>query len=1181
MKRFKAWLSALIAAALTLGAVATPSGAEAALSARQPREEALPIAYADDAGNVYLIDGDCADGAILDMDAAARLVDTAAEMFGGGEDTHFEPWREVGDTVGNRYYIFRQMYADTTVSGGAVKVVTDAQGTVLGLTASVETELPDVEASAGITAEEAEAAVAAHAREEGQPEVKPLSGRTEKTILPVNLELDPYSEEEKEERRYVWVVYTLNAAANGSELPYLAHYVAMDGEYLYSMPAFAPGDEASAAGYDAAYLFSFMEPADYTGTVTLSDGTQKEITVTLMRDRRTGMYYLGNIERRIAVADCYPFLYEGGSVALQASADNTGWDDTCLLSLYNYCRAWDYYSQIGWEGGDGLRTPMLILKDYCDEDHVPVDNAAYAGCYYGWEVFLSSSANDLAQCLDVLAHEFTHCVTEAVMTFNAYSNDYGAINEALSDIQGNLCQMMLGDTDDTQWLIGETGSMIVRSMSDPHRYGQPEFAWDLYYQEKVGMPTDLNDRGGVHSNSSLLNHTAYRLCVDGGMSLEEARAFWFAAACSMVPGTDYAQLCDLLPWVLDNLGMQAYRPALSEALDAVGMGSNALPEAIPENRTLVTLTLPDDPKFTDGNWGLVIFSVDMDALDRQVNSILSREEGYENALNELAEILGMPEETLWGVFEGDLDPLMDMLEAPEADAQTPEDIAEAEDAMGALLEWARMYFDEVIYYGMGAAGEDDRTIHMVCRPGMTLPVLVRLEMGPGSMTPVTAGVAAYTMGRWVDLGSTLESLLAMAEEAPYGEETYPWEIVPDEDEAEEDDDSNRLPFLDFLFGDGDSTESAPSAPGLPFFGFPNPDDSDEDPFGALAELSGLLLGGGLMLMRGMIFTTLYGGETCVIPDDGLADVTILPGELFADLFVPVVPEADEAALPEDDAAAALPGEPGTFEGWNDNAYAPVMLTAIVEGDAFEIEPSAQECVAFFDLDGACYDAPGPVVLERRMFAERVLRDDAYAADAQMIAAARKVDALSDAELADMPETAARKLAEMSARAFAGMTVEEYQDYARRYLQRVGDGIHVCAPVMEAAEYLWLNGYEVWFCSDADRFFCRVLLESAPYAAGSPVSGANVRLSVRPQDGAAVRTAEALIEDKTARAVREAGGTPLIVFGGPGSEALAQYATAAGCMVLMLAPDGCTEAQIDEWRGNGWLIVEPGKDFADD
>ena len=159
MKRFKAWLSALIAAALTLGAAATPSGAEAALSARQPREEALPIAYADDAGNVYLIDGDCADGAILDMDAAARLVDTAAEMFGGGEDTHFEPWREVGDTVGNRYYIFRQMYADTTVSGGAVKVVTDAQGTVLGLTASVETELPDVEASAGITAEEAEAEI--------------------------------------------------------------------------------------------------------------------------------------------------------------------------------------------------------------------------------------------------------------------------------------------------------------------------------------------------------------------------------------------------------------------------------------------------------------------------------------------------------------------------------------------------------------------------------------------------------------------------------------------------------------------------------------------------------------------------------------------------------------------------------------------------------------------------------------------------------------------------------------------------------------------------------------------------------------------------------------------------------------------------------------------------------------
>ena len=89
-----------------------------------------------------------------------------------------------------------------------------------------------------------------------------------------------------------------------------------------------------------------MESVPYTGTVLLSDGTEKEITVDLMRDTRTGMYYLGNLQRRIAVADCYEFAYNKGHVVLEASPDNTGWDNTCLLSLYNYCRAWDYYKAI-------------------------------------------------------------------------------------------------------------------------------------------------------------------------------------------------------------------------------------------------------------------------------------------------------------------------------------------------------------------------------------------------------------------------------------------------------------------------------------------------------------------------------------------------------------------------------------------------------------------------------------------------------------------------------------------------------------------------------------------------------------------------------------------------------------------------------------------------------------------
>jgi hypothetical protein len=667
-------------------------------------------------------------------------------------------------------------------------VIADRDGAMLGLVCSVESQLPESENAQGITAAEAEALVIAHveAAQTQTPEV--LAGHTDKIVLPVNLEIDMESEAEKEESRFAWVVYTNNPQASlsySSELPYLAHYVDLSGAYLYSLPTVIPGDEAGASGYNAAYVFEFMEPVDYTGTVTLADGRQQQISLQLMRDSRTGMTYLGNLQRRIAVADCWNFLYDKGRVVLEASGNNADWDESSLLALYNYCRAWDYYEAIGWKGGDGLGTPILILKDFCDKDHNPIDNAAYAGKYYGWQLFLSSSANSFSQCLDVLGHEFTHCVTESVMTYNAYMNDYGAINEAVSDIQGNICDLMYldeGEADDPEWLVGEDISGAIRSMGDPHRFQQPEWTWDLHYVPEVRDPTELNDRGGVHSNSSLLNNMAWRLCTKGDMSLEEARAFWFAVDCTMVPGTDYAQLADLMPWVLKNLGMEGYDGALAEAMDATRIRTEDMPEVFDDDRALLTLTLPDSEQFTDGNWALAIFSLNVDGTFKRAIDIIDGAAGYEDALDELLHIVAGDEaatkEELPGLIEAMVNGFFQ--ETPEAEdgaevsgSEVPvprESFSDSE-----LVKWFRRYFGDMIYGGTGAAGQDGRTVTMVCRPGLTIPVLLRLEFKPNSMQLKTSGLAVY-FGRWFDLSeavgklaetmnSDLDALDAAADEA--------------------------------------------------------------------------------------------------------------------------------------------------------------------------------------------------------------------------------------------------------------------------------------------------------------------------------------------------------------------------------------------------------------------------------
>ena len=715
----------------------------------QETEEAVPEKNIPAA---FFEDGPWADLTINSMDDAAALIRKMLEEIGGNEKTQFEPWRSLTDSVGNHYYVFRQMYGSVTVSGGAVKIVTDPAGKVLGVVSSVESELPETQMQEGIFSEKAEEIVKTQMENTGHTMVDVQDGCTEKVILPVNLELDPDSEEEKEEVRYVWVVYTNNdtvSMTGASELPYLAHYVTMDGEYLYSMPTIMPSDEASSTGYNSSYVFEFMEPVDYTGTVLYSDGSEHEISISLMRDTRTGMYYLGNLERRIVVADCYEFLFNKGSVVLEASRDNTGWDNTCLLSLYNYCRAYDYYKVIGWIGGDGEGTPILILQDYCDKDKVQINNAAYAGKYYGWQVFLSSSINDFSQCLDVLTHEFTHCVTSSVMTYNAYSNDYGAINEAISDIQGNICEMMIGATEDTGFILGENSKNTVRNMGDPHEYRQPEYTWDIYYKPNVKIPTLMNDRGGVHSNSSLLNRVAYLLCTEGGMSFEEARDFWFAVDCSMVPGTDYAQLSELMPWVMKNIGLDQYLPALEDAIAATRIGNSEMPDTFDEDRALLKLELPDTPVFTDGNWALEILSVNTEKLGGRISAITSGTVEYEGSLGYLWESLVEAGKKI--ILEGD-------------DTDIFAEI---------VRDWLRRNLEGTLYAGSGAAGADGRTIQMVATPGYTLPLLLYMKFAPNDTEPEAVGFALFVKGRWIDI-TTLASDNSDEELERLSEELLEW-----------------------------------------------------------------------------------------------------------------------------------------------------------------------------------------------------------------------------------------------------------------------------------------------------------------------------------------------------------------------------------------------------------------------
>ena len=129
--------------------------------------------------------------------------------------------------------------------------------------------------------------------------------------------------------------------------------------------------------------------------------------------------------------------------------------------------------------------------------------------------------NRFTICLDVIGHELTHGVTqyEANLT---YSNQSGALNEAISDIFGSLVkQYKRGQTaDQADWIIGEglltsnVNGVGIRSMKAPGTaYNDPVLGKDPQPANMKDYVNTSQDNGGVHINSGIVNHAFYLIKV--------------------------------------------------------------------------------------------------------------------------------------------------------------------------------------------------------------------------------------------------------------------------------------------------------------------------------------------------------------------------------------------------------------------------------------------------------------------------------------------------------------------------------------------------------------------------------------------------------------------------------------------------------------------------------------------
>ena len=243
-----------------------------------------------------------------------------------------------------------------------------------------------------------------------------------------------------------------------------------------------------------------------------------------------------------------------------------------------------------------------------------------------------------------------------------------------------------------------------------------------------------------------------------------------------------------------------------------------------------------------------------------------------------------------------------------------------------------------------------------------------------------------------------------------------------------------------------------------------------------------------------------------------------------------------------------------FEHWNMDAPALNALIDYVEAVTDEASPDyipEKDRIATFDMDGTLCAELNPTYLEYYLLAQRILKDPAYQPDAETLEFGRM---LRDHALdKSFPDGMDLLHATYAAKAYAGMTLEEFADFVTRMIVREADGFEGMTyasafyiPMVEVVEYLQDNGFTCYICSGSDRFICRTYVEGMLDIPYENVIGMDVALEAANQGEAdglnyvftaadhLVRTDRLLIKNlktnKVLQIAQEIGRQPVLSFG---------------------------------------------------
>ena len=208
-------------------------------------------------------------------------------------------------------------------------------------------------------------------------------------------------------------------------------------------------------------------------------------------------------------------------------------------------------------------------------------------------------------------------------------------------------------------------------------------------------------------------------------------------------------------------------------------------------------------------------------------------------------------------------------------------------------------------------------------------------------------------------------------------------------------------------------------------------------------------------------------------------------------------------------AEEAPAAEEPFAQWNPDAPSLHALIdyveAVTDPDSEDFIPEADR-IATFDMDGTLCAELNPTYLEYYLLARRILADPSYTPDEEMLEFGRM---LRDHALdRSYPEGMDMLHATHAAKAYAGMTLQDFADFVTRQIVRQADGFTGMTyaeafylPMIEVVEYLQDNGFKCYVCSGSDRFICRTYIEGMLDIPYENVIGMDVQLKATNQGDA--------------------------------------------------------------------------------